>query len=413
MKSSPVKNAVCVSVQAERLTPLTAYRSLIRVSVRLATLVAAMWLLPSCAGGLGGFGAAFSDSMEPILAEQLAASVVQQMPMEEDKAANAYVQRLTTKLATHSERPDLKYRAFIVDSDDVNAFTVGGGYIFLHKGLLARSRTESELAGVIAHEIGHNVGRHLTKKLVTTFGLAVVVALAEGDNPSQSRQIAGAMLGVGGGLLSLKFSRDNESEADRFGVDEMVRAGHDPSGLPSFFGVLRNLYGDSGGVEQYFASHPPLTSRIQHTEEVIAGYGPKARGLAKDSPAFRRVRGSLTSLTRHMGADTFTVAAGDRKSFAFDVDVKGGRNVTLKIQVKTRGGSGNDIKVIVTGEAGAKRVEQGGDPGGDAYVKKVSGETITVPLQDKRKYFVIFDNSFSMVSPKVVAVRLSLHYTVD
>ncbi|MEE9270851.1 MAG: M48 family metallopeptidase [Candidatus Krumholzibacteria bacterium] len=380
----------------------------------LLAVLAAMWLLPSCAGGLGGIGNAFSDSMEPLLAQQLAASVVQQMPMEQDKAANAYVQGLTTKLASHSDRPDLKYRAFIVDSDDVNAFTVGGGYIFLHKGLIARSRTESELAGVIAHEIGHNVGRHLTKKLVTTFGLAIVVAVAQGENPSQSRQITGAMLGVGGSLLSLKFSRSNESEADRFGVDEMVRAGHDPAGLPSFFGVLRDLYGDRGGIEQYFASHPPLGSRIQNTEAIIAGYGARASGLQKDSAAFRQVRSSMSSLTRHLGVDTFTVAAGERKRMQLDVDVKRAQDLILKLQVKAQGGSGNDIRIIVTDEAGATRVEQNKNPGSSTtFVRMVSRETITLPLINKRKYVIFFDNSFSSVSSKVVTVRASMHYKAN
>lgn len=378
----------------------------------LVAIVAVMVLVPSCAGGLGGIGDAFSDSLEPVLAQQLASSVVAQIPMEEDKAANAYVQGLTTKLAAHSDRPDLKYRAFIVDSDDLNAFTVGGGYIFVHKGLIAHSRTESELAGVVAHEIGHNVGRHLTKKLVTTFGLAIVVALAEGDNPSQSRQITGAMLGIGGGLLALKFSRSNESEADRFGVDEMVRAGYDPNGLPSFFGVLRDTYGDRGGIEQYFASHPPLKDRIANTEQVIAGYGLRAQGLSKDSAKFRQIRGSMSSLTRHMGADTFAVAAGDKKAFSFDIDVKRAKNITLKIQVKTEGGSRDDIRVIVTDEAGSKRVENNQEPGAGAFVKKVSTETLTIPLKNKQKYFVFFDNSFSVVSRKVVAVRLSMHYKV-
>ena len=166
------------------------------------------------------------------------------------------------------DRPGVRYRVKVLDDPkQVNAFALPGGYIYVYSGLLLITEDEAELAGVLAHEIGHIVGRHGANRLVTQLGMNALKAMAFGEDPHRIGQIASQ-------LGSARFSRDDEREADTFGVRYAIEAGYDPRGLLRFFEKLKKLEARRrSDLENLFASHPPTGERIRRIERLIDQYG--------------------------------------------------------------------------------------------------------------------------------------------
>ena len=166
------------------------------------------------------------------------------------------------------DRPGLRYRVKVLDDpEQVNAFAVPGGYLYVYSGLLLIAEDEAELAGVLAHEIGHIVGRHSINQLVSQLGMDILKDLAFDEDPHQIGQIASQ-------LASARFSRDDEREADTFGVRYAIAAGYDPRGLLRFFEKLNKLETRRrSDLEKLFASHPPTGERIRRIERLIDQYG--------------------------------------------------------------------------------------------------------------------------------------------
>ncbi len=379
----------------------------------LPAILLTVCFLTSCQTALKNIGTDISDSIEAPLSQSLAASVVEQTPLVEDAEALAYINALCQRIGAKSDRSDLEYRAWIVDSDDINAFTVGGGYLFFNKGLIARSRNEAELAGVVSHEIGHCVARHITERLITNMGISIATAIATGQDPSQGREIAGSLLGLGGGLLGMHFSRGNEREADSLGIEQLLLVGIDPAGLPSFFGVLRDFYGDRGGIEMYFAEHPPLGQRIANTERIIrhrSSASPYQGQLSKDSPGFRKIRDRMKWLTHYTGMDTVVVEAGKHVAFATMVDFKQAANVSLEMGIKILAGNPENIRLVVTDTTGYEGFKNGQAPRSNDFAKTVSSGLTKVPLKNGKKFFIILDNSMSRSGSKRLIVDVRFRY---
>jgi Zn-dependent protease with chaperone function len=384
-----------------------------RILFVLAAVLLTGLLLVSCQSALKSFGTGVSDSIEAPLSKSLAASVVEQTPLVEDKEALAYINSLCQRIGAKSDRSDLTYQAWIVDSDDINAFTVGGGYLFFNKGLIARSRNESELAGVVSHEIGHCVARHITQKLITNMGISIVTAIATGQDPSRSRQIAGGLLGVGGGLLGMHFSRDNEREADSLGVEQLLSTGIDPSGLPTFFGTLRDFYGDRGGIEMYFAEHPPLGQRITNTQRIIqnrSAVSPNQGQLSKDSATFRQIRDQMKWLTRYAGMDTVVVEAGKHVSFSTMVDFKQAADVSVEVGIEILAGSPANIRLVVTDTTGYDAFKNGQAPRSNDFAKTVSSGQTKINLMNGKKFFFVLDNSMAQSGSKRLIIDVRFRY---
>ena len=137
--------------------------------------------------------------------------------------------------------------------------------------LLLAADDEAELAGVLAHEIGHVVARHSANQLATQYGMEILAGLALGENPNEIAQIA-SQFGHAG--VMARFSRDDEREADEYGVKYLVATGYDPAGLLSFFQKLQKLEGrKQGEVEKLLATHPATQERIRRIEKLIAKSG--------------------------------------------------------------------------------------------------------------------------------------------
>lgn len=228
------------------------------------------------------------------LGRQFDEKIQKEMPILDAPAINEYLQDVVDQLAQHSVRTDLEYRVRVVDSEEVNAFAVPGGFLYVNVGLLRAARDEAELAGVLAHEIGHVAARHGAKALTRQLGLAVLLELVRRENPSRSEEVLGALIALGGQGLMLKYSRDEELEADALGVQTLHRAGFDPEGLTRFFELLLQESGDVPRAFELFSTHPRTAERIRRTRELSRKLPPLSNPR-RDSPEFQQMRRRLPS----------------------------------------------------------------------------------------------------------------------
>jgi predicted Zn-dependent protease len=161
-----------------------------------------------------------------------------------------------------SHRPKLSYRFKIVDASVVNAFAVPGGYVYFSRGILATLNSEAELAGVMGHEIGHIAARHSAKQY--SRAQLAQVGLGVGSVFIDSPVLSG-LAQLGAGMLFMRFSRDNEREADDLGVEYATKAGYDSAQLASFFETLERMNpgSDRSGLPGWFSTHPSPQDRVQ------------------------------------------------------------------------------------------------------------------------------------------------------
>lgn len=234
------------------------------------------------------------------MGNQYAQQIEQQLPMVRDPEIVRYINVLGDSIARVVDDRSLTWRFNVVDQAEINAFAVPGGHIYVNRGLIERTTNMSELAGVLGHEIAHVTQRHSMKQMAAAqranAGLSIGCILA----PSFCQGVAGTGVSVLAQAGFAKFSRDDESESDRFGVTYVSRAGIDPRGMPSMFRILlRERERNPGSVEAWFASHPVEESRIRTTEEEIAKINPVVlRSLTRDSPSFQNFKSRLAGLPR-------------------------------------------------------------------------------------------------------------------
>ena len=204
-----------------------------------------------------------------------------------DPEVRAYVSELGGRLEGALRRSEFRYRFRVIEDPEVNAFNIGGGYIYVNTGLLAAARTEGELAAVIAHEMGHQVKRHVAKAISRDQMFRSLAAFAAGGQ-SQWVQLAAA-LGVTTGQLH--FGREAERQADRVMVDLMAAADYDPRQALAMFDTIRRVQGGSrgGGI---LSSHPPTKERAQNVQQLIAQRGLSGR-MKSDSRRFHEVKSRI------------------------------------------------------------------------------------------------------------------------
>ncbi len=232
----------------------------------------------------------------------------QQQPLRliQGTSLDAYVSDLGQRLARNSKRPNIQWRFFVVDDKSVNAFATLGGYVYVHTGLIAQVQTESQLASVIGHEIGHIVGRHGLEnvKRMGSFktqgaliGATILGAILGGE--------AGAQIGslIAGGFI-MKHPRDAEREADYLGLYNLERTGYNTAGMMEMFGILAQLSqgGGGGGLGSILASHPDPRERAQNTEAEIGQYlrASNQRGT-QTTDNFQRIKSGLPAISGTSG----------------------------------------------------------------------------------------------------------------
>lgn len=204
------------------------------------------------------------------LGQQLAQQIESQQTVLADADVQRYVRFLAQPLIEQAwaDRPDIDYRITVLhDDEQVNAFALPGGPMYIYTGLLLLAQDEAEVAGVLAHELGHVVKRHSDNQLGTQFGVQLLLSATLGEAPEQLAQMAANVAGAG---AMARFSRDDERQADDVGLRYAAAADYDPRGLITLFAKMARLGGGGGSaLERFLASHPASDERIARLEKRI------------------------------------------------------------------------------------------------------------------------------------------------
>ncbi len=215
----------------------------------------------------------YSIEKEVAIGKALAQQVEAQVKLIDDPVISEYVNRIGQNLVRNSDAK-VPFTIKVIDSDEVNAFALPGGFFFINSGVLIEADDESELAGVMAHEIAHVAARHGTR--TATRGeianiLSIPLIFLGGGVGYGARQAAGILVPVG----FLKFSRAFEKEADMLGLQYMYKTGYDPQSLVTAFEKLQAKEKKKPGtLSKIFASHPQISDRISESQKIINGFRP-------------------------------------------------------------------------------------------------------------------------------------------
>lgn len=214
----------------------------------------------------------FSRESEKSMGQKYSEELNAKLPLITDPYVNDYIDQLGRKLVENSLMPDMNYHFFVVNDKDINAFALPGGYIYVNRGLLEAAQDESEVAGVLGHEIGHVIGRHSTnqmsKQLLLT-GILMGAAIGTSVKSEKWGEIVGALGGVGVYFTTMKFSRDHERQADWLGLESMAKAGYDPQGMVDFFKIMDAQSKGKGAGLAFMNTHPLPAERIKNMSKEI------------------------------------------------------------------------------------------------------------------------------------------------
>lgn len=201
-----------------------------------------------------------------------------------------YLARLTRPLlaAMPDQRHD--YQFYIVDQTSINAMALPGGHVIIHRGLLSAATKDTQVMGVLAHEIAHVEKRHGLRNIINSLGIVVLAQAVFGD----STVFYGILMRAVPYLLRQEFSRDMEREADAYGLDLLRAANIDPQGMVDMFVIMRQEYGDTE-IPDIVASHPSLEERIDHLQAKLADV---------DTQEFRSIEPVLASLVAAIDRET-------------------------------------------------------------------------------------------------------------
>lgn len=271
---------------------------------RLVTGFAAAVLLAGCARNPATGDRELmlvSESQEIEMGRQYDKEVIASIGLYPDPALQSYIQDLGTRLAATSERPKLPWTFRVVDDPAVNAFALPGGFIYVTRGIMAHMTSEAQLATVLAHEIGHVTARHtaaqISKQQLAGLGLAIGSIAS-----SQIERYAG-IAGQALGLLFLKFSRDNENQADELGVRYSSRANYDAREMASVMRLLDKLSAEgSGRLPEWLATHPNPGNRLEHINRMVSHTQQDFTGAIVNRDAYaRRLDGVIFGMNPREG----------------------------------------------------------------------------------------------------------------
>ncbi len=238
--------------------------------------------------------AVLSRSQEAQLGRQIMLSVRASGQVIEDPLINEYINDVGSRVAAHANDGGHRFTFFVIEDPAINAFALPGGYIGVHTGLIEATRNEHELAGVLAHEVAHVTQRHIARALhanqrqsiiSTALMLGAVLAGAAGAGGDAVQGLMGVAQGTAV-QQRINFTRANEYEADRIGIEALAEAGFDPHGMASFFEVLSRQSPVSleARVPEFLRTHPVTTTRISEARSRAAKY---PRTIADDSAGYQ------------------------------------------------------------------------------------------------------------------------------
>jgi len=258
----------------------------------------------------GGILGAKGTETEVRQGRMLAAEVDKEAKFIDDPIITEYVNRVGQNIVLHSDAK-IPFTIKVIDSDEVNAFALPGGFFYVNKGLILAADNEAELAGVMAHEIAHVCARHAmeneAKMRALDYGLLAGMILGGGI-------IGNVLYNTGGmieGMAFLKFSRGAEEEADRLGIQYMWAAGYDPNAMATMFEKLEAKNKKKPGtISKLFATHPAPPERRAAAISLAARF-PEREEYVISSSEFQRVKNRLLRLSNARAASNGAIAGSD------------------------------------------------------------------------------------------------------
>jgi predicted Zn-dependent protease len=232
----------------------------------------------------------YGEEAELSMGRAADAEIVDSVGLYDDEALGEYVRDVGERLAATSERPYLPWHFQVLDDPSVNAFALPGGYVYVTRGILAELGSEAELAAVLGHEIGHVTARHSlhrqSQQMLAVAGVGVAAVLLDPDHAEEWTDLG--VLGLG--LVFLKYSRDDERQADDLGLRYVMRAGYDPREMPGVFEMLEQVgqasEGSGGHLPAWLSTHPDPGKRRLRISTAVTDV--QARGEMPAQPLVLR-----------------------------------------------------------------------------------------------------------------------------
>lgn len=241
--------------------------------------------LPEQVKNVGAVLGGTSQDDEIAIGRQISGNLLGAAPLVKDARLQQYVNRVGRWVAIQSERPDLPWHFGVIESSDVNAFAAPGGYIFVTRGLYALLQNEAELAGVLAHEVGHVISKHhlkiLQKSRLLDMGSQLLTKQISNNDKVQQ------LIGSGAEIAARSLDQDAEFEADRIAVVLTARAGYDAFGLPGVLQQIGHYASDNDSVALLFKTHPHPDARLQRLDVAMGDRFDQVKGLTLAQRLYR------------------------------------------------------------------------------------------------------------------------------
>lgn len=233
-----------------------------------------------------------NEQQEKAMGENAHQQVLKTMPVYDDAELQRYVAGIGLDLARKTERPDLPWTFLVLDDPAVNAFAIPGGHVYITRGILSYMNSEAELASVLGHEIGHVTARHSVEQMSKQQLLGLGLGIGMIVSPELARY--GELAKAGAGLLLLKYSRADESQADDLGLRYMVEGGYDAHEMPKVFRTLERVSEASSNGQRlpnWLSTHPAPGNRFDTISAEVSALGSRADGRVERSAYLSQVDG--------------------------------------------------------------------------------------------------------------------------
>jgi predicted Zn-dependent protease len=230
-----------------------------------------------------------SESQEIQMGQQYDSQVVATIGLYSDPTWQRYIQQLGARIAATSDRPNLPWTFRVVNDPAINAFALPGGFVYVTRGILPYFNSEAQLASVLGHEIGHVTARHTAAEMSKQQLIGLGLAVGSMASPAVAKYAGTANQALG--VLYLKFSRDDESQADQLGLRYMLRANYDPREMPAVFVMLDQegkAAGGSGRLPEWLETHPTPVHRLEAINQQIAALPQNFAGTIVSRDAYEQ-----------------------------------------------------------------------------------------------------------------------------
>lgn len=239
-----------------------------------------------------------SEPEEIRIGEDLASTLLGAAPLLDDPTVQRYVNQVGRWIATRTERPNLPWTFGVLDTNSVNAFAAPGGYVFVTRGSLRAMHNEAELAGVLAHEMGHVLQRHHLRAIQKQAQVGFMAELAETMAPRKRQQLVGKLVEAGKKLYARGLDREDEYEADRMGVVLATRGGYQPFGLPEVLTTIQAMGTDPNVMGLLLSTHPPTGERLSRLNQLMGSRFDAFRSRPQEAGRFQTILRRLQADTR-------------------------------------------------------------------------------------------------------------------